>query len=143
MSTDAVNYYMDEQVIGTGAETSFTSAQIDHGVGGTSLSKQMFLEIVPSVNVVGPTVAFLITVESTDVVDSGNPELGDFSSPTDELIITLSDLTPSAGVYIHQAQMPPITKRWSRLTGAWTSGCSAGAMNAYMTDSPQASFTGS
>jgi hypothetical protein len=95
----------------------------------------MFLEIVASTTVVGPTAALTIILESDNDVA--------FGTPTDVLTITPTDQTPAAGEYIWQGAMPTINERYTRLTASWTTGASAGALNAYLTDSPQASWSGS
>ena len=131
--SDAQNAYADAQSIGSGAAITSTNV-IDHGTGGTGLSHGMYIEVLPTTTWEGPTAAL------TFILEEDNDEA--FGGATTIRSWTASDQTPNVGTYIVQEAMPTVTKRYTRMRATWTTNATAGAWTAWLTDSPQATWTG-
>jgi len=140
MSTDAQNTYIDARAlsVATGGDTttSIVGDIIDHGTGGAGLSHGMFLEIVVTGTFVGPSTAAVFLLQQDN--DAA------FGSPTTIGTYTASTALAPAGEYIAQVAMPTVTERYTRVSGSWSTAATGtvGAVSAYLTDSPQKTWSG-
>ena len=120
--------YADDQAT-TAAATHTSENIIDHGVEGIGLTEGLWLIVIATVTWIGPSAAFVVTLQSS--IDAA------FSSPIVIATYPVVDFTPDAGALMVQAHLPVISEQFTRIVITHTTNASAGAFTAYLSDNPQ------
>jgi len=137
MSTDIQNTYADKEVWDHGATPALFNF-IDHGGvnGRGGPSRGLFLEIVVTTTLTGSTGTLVFELHEADnaTFTQNDTVIGSW---------TASAPGAPAGEIVAQVAMPTVNRRYTRIEATHTGSAATGAVSAYLTTDPQASFAGS